>query len=128
MALTIIDTDVLIDAARGDRHAINFLQGLEQQTQLAISVVTHMELIVGCRNQVESAKLELFLRRFLILKLTESISDRAVALLQQFRLSHGLLIADALIGATALEYAEPFLTKNQRDFRFIPGLRLAPYP
>ena len=128
MAFTIIDTDVLIDAARGDAKAIACLQSIEQQSSLAISAVNQMELIVGCRNQVESEKLDLFLRRFQILKITERISDRAIDLLQQDRLSHGLLIADALIGATAIEYGEPFLTKNQRDFRFIIGLNLTPYP
>jgi len=43
-------------------------------------------------------------------------------------LSHGLLIADGLIAATALEYDEAFITKNQRDYRFIPELKLQPYP
>ena len=87
-----------------------------------------MELIVGCRNKAESQSLDAFLSRFQILKITERISDRAVDLLQQYRLTHGLLIADALIGATTLEYNEPFVTKNQRDFRFIAGLNLQPYP
>lgn len=72
--------------------------------------------------------LEIFLRRFQVMKITEPISDRAVDLLTQYRLSHGLLIADALIAATALEHNELFITKNQRDFRFIAGLNLLPYP
>ena len=127
MAFTIIDTDILIDAACGDAHAIARLQRIEQQSSLAISAVTQMELVVGCRNKTESENLAEFLGRFQILKITERISDRAVDLLQQYRLSHGLLIADALIGATALEYSEPFLTKNQRDFRFITDLMLQPY-
>ncbi len=87
-----------------------------------------MELIVGCRNKSELHDLEIFLCRFQVLKITDQISDKAVDLLQQYRLSHGLLIADALIAATALEHGEPFITKNQRDFRFIAGLHLLPYP
>jgi predicted nucleic acid-binding protein len=43
-------------------------------------------------------------------------------------LSHGLLIADGLIAATALALNTPFVTKNQRDYRFIAGLDLRPYP
>ena len=35
---------------------------------------------------------------------------------------------DALIAATALEYGAPFITKNQRDYRFINGLNLLAYP
>jgi predicted nucleic acid-binding protein len=128
VALIIIDTDILIDVGRGDQTAIDCLQRIEQQFQLAISVVTQMELIVGCRNKVELNKLEKFLQYFQCLKLTEQISDRAVNLLGQYRLSHGLLIADALIAATALEYDEEFITKNQRDYRFIDGLKLQFYP
>lgn len=128
MAFTLVDTDILIDAGRGDSDAIACLQRLEQQSILAASAVTQMELIVGCRNKTELHDLDIFLRRFQLLKITDQISDRAVGLLQQYRLSHGLLIADALIAATALEHNEPFITKNQRDFRFIAGLNLLPYP
>lgn len=128
MALIIIDTDILIDIGRGDNTAIACLQSIEQQFQLVISAVTQMELIVGCRNKVELQDLEKFLQHFQILKITEQITDRAVSLLGQYRLSHGLLIADALIAATALEYDEAFITKNQRDYRFIADLKLQPYP
>ena len=85
-------------------------------------------MIVGCRNKTELRDLEKFLSRYQILKITDQISDRAVDLLKQYFLSHGLLIADGLIAATALVHNEAFITKNQRDFRFIRGLNLLPYP
>src|SRR5262245_56395661 len=94
---------------------------MEQQTTLGISVVTQMELMVGCRNKREWRLLERFLRRFRIVTLNEAISDSGVSLLRRYRLSHGLLIADALIAATALTVASPLVTKNQRDYRFIEG-------
>jgi predicted nucleic acid-binding protein len=128
MALTIVDTDILIDVARGDTDAIDCLLRLEQTSPLAISAVTQMELMTGCRNKRELRDLEQFLNRYSILKITGQISDRAIDLLQQYFLSHGLLIADGLIAATALVYDESFITKNQRDFRFITGLNLLPYP
>lgn len=102
VALIVIDTDILIDVGRGDKTAIGCLQHIEQQFQLATSAVTQMELIVGCSNKIELHELEKFLQHFQVLKLTEQITDRAVNLLGQYRLSHGLLIADALIAATAL--------------------------
>ena len=127
MSFLIFDTDILIDVLRGEIDAINFLQTQSKQTQIAISVVTQMELIVGCRNKNELQSLNKFLNKFLLLKITESISDQAVTLLVQYRLSHGLLIADGLIAATALEYNQPFVSKNQRDFKFIAGLNLSTY-
>ena len=128
MALTIVDSDILIDVARGNADAINCLLRLEKGSVLAISAITQLELIVGCRNKAELRDLEKFLRRYQILKITDQISDRAVELVQYYFLSHGLLIADGLIAATALVHNEAFITKNQRDFRFIAGLNLLPYP
>jgi len=128
MALTIVDSDVLIDVARGEADAINCLLHLEQTSTLGISAISQMELIVGCRNKKELQDLEMFLKRFQVLKVTDRISEVAVDLLTQYFLSHRLLIADGLIAATALVYNESFITKNQRDFRFIAGLNLLPYP
>lgn len=128
MPAIIVDTDILIDASRNVNEAIDCLDRLEKSAELAISIVTQMELIVGCRNKVELQRLGRFLNRFRIYKLTEEISDQTIDLLQMYRLSHGLLIADSLIAATAIEYGEPFITKNQRDYQFIAGLNLLAYP
>ena len=128
MAITIVDSDILIDVARGEADAINCLLSLEQASALAISAISQMELIVGCRSKKELQDLEKFLNRYQVLKITDRISDRASDLLTQYFLSHGLLIADGLIAATALIHNEAFITKNQRDFRFIADLNLLPYP
>lgn len=125
---TVIDTDILIDVGRGVGEAVAYLERLETNSQLAISAVTRMELIVGCRNKTELRDLEKFLNRFQLLKISEAVSDQATALLRQYRLSHGLLIADALIAATAMMSNYPLVSKNQRDYRFIDDLNLLPYP
>ena len=124
----IIDTDILIDIGRGDNSALEFLENLEDESVLAISVITEMELIVGCQNKKELRSTDRFLRRFEILKLNEKISNEAVELLRAYRLSHGLLIAVALIAATAIAYNLPFVSKNQKDYHFIEKLNLISYP
>ncbi len=124
----LFDTDVLIDAGRGESEAVDALEQAAESAPLAISTVTEMELIVGCRNKDELVALDQFLRRFDIIPLRPSISEQATALLRTFRLSHGLLIADALIAATALADGVAFISKNQRDYRFIDTLDLLPYP
>lgn len=52
----------------------------------------------------------------------------AVDLLRHYRLSHGLAIPDALIVASALTLDCEFITKNQKDYRFVDGLHLLSYP
>ena len=126
--LILIDTDILIDAGRKVTAAIDYLEQMEQEASLGVSVVTQMELMVGCRNKRELRVLERFLRRFSIVTVNDAIADASVALLRRYRLSHGLLIADAFIAATALTVDSPLVTKNQRDYRFIEGLALLPYP
>ena len=124
----LIDTDVLIDSLRNNAIAANELERLLRHGRMGVSVVTRMELIVGCRDKQALATTQQLLTGLDLVPLNEGISDIADGLVTKFYLSHGLKISDALIGATALYYALPFLTKNQRDFRFIPGLKLLPYP
>ncbi len=126
--VTIIDTDILIDAGRGVQEAVDCLANIKKNSSLAISVVTQMELLVGARNKTELNALDKFFKQFQILKLNEAASDKSVELLETYRLSHGLAIPDSLIAATALSLGVPLISKNQRDYKFIAGLNLLPYP
>lgn len=128
MNVTLVDTDILIDAALDVRAAVDCLDTLENTSVLAVSVITQMELIVGCRNKAELRKMEQFLARFQIVPINEHISSTAVELLLKFRLSHGLLIPDALIAATAIDLDVDFASKNQRDYRFVENIKLLDYP
>ena len=128
MTQMLVDTDVLIDLANNDTIAKTRLKSESQHTNLVISTITVMELTVGCRNKSEMQHLNRFLAQFQIVRVTSQISDRAAQLLQDYYLSHGLLIPDALIAASAIEQQIPLLSKNQRDFRFIQGLNLFAYP
>jgi predicted nucleic acid-binding protein len=125
---TIVDTDIIIDVGRGIPEAVNCMQELKSTSRLAISIVTQMELIVGCANKSELRTLEKFLQQFDVITIDPIISDKAVDLLRLYRLSHCLLIADGLIAATAIIWNYPFISKNQRDYRFIQSLNLLPYP
>jgi predicted nucleic acid-binding protein len=126
--LLIVDTDILIDAGRSVSDALDFLHRWEQEATLCVSTITQMELMVGARNKHELRVIERFLRRFSVIKLDEAISDTAVNLVRQYRLSHGLLMPDALIAATAIVSDEPLATKNRRDYQFISDLKLQAYP
>lgn len=124
----VFDTDILIDAVREDEDALQTLDEAGARSQPTTSVITEMEMVVGCRNKAELSDLQTFLRRFTVVPLSEFISDRAVELLREYRLSHGLLIPDALIAATVQVLGASLISKNRRDYRFIDGLKLLPYP
>jgi len=126
--LVVVDTDILIDASRAVAEALECLDQVEDRSALAVSAVTEMELVVGCRDKRELRALDRFLNRFHVISIEERMSDVAIDSLRRYRLSHGLLVADALIAATALAVDSPFVSKNQRDYRFISGLTLLSYP
>lgn len=53
IGLLLIDTDVLIDYSRGIEKTKGILKTLESDHVLAISVVTQLELMVGCENKAD---------------------------------------------------------------------------
>ncbi len=124
----LVDTDILIDTARGSREALNCLKQLEQHTAIAVSSRSKMELIIACHNKNEFQALERFLNQFQFIQVNEAISDNATELLNQYRASHGLLIADAMIAATALSLSLYLISKDSSQYDFIKGLKILPYP
>lgn len=124
----LVDTDILIDVANNISTAINRLKLEARSLSLVISVITQMELIVGCRNKTELQYLKKFLQDYELIAIDESVSIKATELVENYRLSHGLLIPDALIAATAITRNIPLLSKNQKDYRFILELNLLTYP
>jgi predicted nucleic acid-binding protein len=128
--LTVLDTDVFIDHFRGLAAATAYIQGL-RVTQRATTDVTVMEPYKGAVNREQLTTIVRFLTRNHVTRLPVSAaaSQRAVSLLHDHSLAHGLGIPDALIAAIALEGEHTLVTSNLRHFRFITGLRLeqAPY-
>jgi len=122
MGELLIDTDILIDIGNNDTTAKKRILQESQNQLLVVSTVTVMELTVGCRNKSEFQALNRFLEQFRVIAINRKISEQALKLIQDYALSHGLRIPDALIGATAISYDLPLLSKNQRDYRFISQL------
>ena len=91
---------------------------------IVMSAVTKMELIVGVKNKVDLAILNKQIKRFNILTINQEITSTALKLLEDYRLSHGLTMADSLIAASAIYLRLELFTYNKRDFQFIEGLSL----
>ena len=85
-----------------------------------------MELVQGCRNrqELERLKKDMNRRHAVILPVSETISERAMALVEIHFLGDGLLLADALIASTALEHSLTLSSANSKHFRPIQGLKL----
>ena len=121
--LYLCDTCILIDYLRGKEEARKRLSN-DGTKGLGMSAITYMELMIGARNKNEVIAIKKAFADFEIIELTEAISVKARNLIEKFAKSHGLLIPDALIAATALEFELPLSTLNISDFKFIPNLTL----
>ena len=119
----LIDSDVLVWLTRGH---VGAAQRLHQIDRWRISVVTYIELAQGCRDKAELARLKkgLAARQTEVLPLTPAISQRAAGLVDALALSHGMRLADALIGATAIEHDLTLVTSNIRHFGAVSGLTI----
>lgn len=119
----LVDTDVLIWHLRGYGQAT---QRLDKLGALTLSAVSYLEILQGIRNKAEwvAVKKMLARRGAIILPLTETITQRAILLMESLTLSHGLQMGDALIAATALDHQMPVLTGNVKHFAVVNGLQI----
>jgi predicted nucleic acid-binding protein len=117
----LIDSDVLVWLTRGHLGAAQRLNALKPWR---ISVVTYIELAQGCRDKADLARLKkgLAARQAEIVPITPAISQRAADLIDALALSHGMRLADALIGATAIELEATLITANVKHFSAVAGL------
>lgn len=119
----LIDSDVLIWLTRGHLGAARRLQDV---TPWRISVVTYMELVQGCRDKTELARLKkgLAAHGTEVLQLTPAISERAADVVDLLALSHGMRLADALIASTTIEHELTLLSANAKHFGAVGNLQL----
>ena len=121
--MVLCDTNIFISAFNGRQDTIDQLDriGLEE---IVLSSVTVMELLQGMGNKEELAQMKKKIKYFDVVQIDEAISLKATEFIEIYKLSHGLSIPDAIIGATAIVHQIPLYTYNIRDFDFLPGIIL----
>jgi len=114
----LLDTNILIDVLRGEEVALAWL---EKQPSPKISVITWIEVLVGCRDE-EADSVQAWLQVFPCLSVDAGISRETV----RIRRLHGLKVPDAIILATARSLQLTLATRNSRDFPLALGGVLIP--
>lgn len=122
MAKYLVDTNILIDHLRGNLQVTEFLTTHTS----AISVVTVVELIQGCRNPKELKQVNTLISDFEILYIDYSISQLATNLVSNLYLTHGIKFLDALIAATAIKHQLILKTQESKHFKCIKDLTTLP--
>ena len=119
----LVDTDVAIDFLRRREYARELLELWAGEGLLAISALTHLEIYQGMKTGEEEAT-NTFLDGLMSVAVDVPIARRAGTMLGKLRAKGTTIgIADAIIGATALQLNAPLLTNNVEHYPF-PTLKV----
>jgi predicted nucleic acid-binding protein len=116
----VFDSNVIIDYLNGAKEA---KQEMHLYKNMAISIVTYIEVLVGIKDAQTKKKVKKFLAKFEVINVTQEVADAAIEL----RVKYKLKIPDALVLATAVTQDAILVTRNTKDFAAsIPIVRV-PY-
>ena len=121
--IVLCDTNILIDLSKRKPDVVQHLKSIGTEN-VVVSAISAGEFIFGALNKADLAKILKGLNAIKIIHVDEPISEKGLALIQRYGLSHTLAVPDAFIAATALVHDLPLYTLNRKDFRFIDRLRL----
>jgi hypothetical protein len=119
--VSLIDTDVMVDASRANAGAASYLDSLNDP---AISIITAQELIVGARDKRDLAGIDSLVSAYPVIHIDASIGQLAYDLLKRYAKSDGLRTFDSLIAATAMVRGFQLVSRNRKHFAMIDGLGL----
>lgn len=112
----LLDSNIIIYASQAEYDKLRELIAVQAPLVSAISYIE----VLGYHQLTEAERVyfDAFFQAATILPISEAIIEQATKLRQLRKMSLG----DALIGATALVHDLKILTRNQKDFNWIPNL------
>jgi len=121
---TIIDTGIVIRHLRNDNRANQLLDYAESKGDIKVSVITLMEILIGCRSKEEEDNSLLLFDRVLPVSANSEIAAKAALLIKKYPEVFGKGIQrgapDAIIAATAWNENRVLITLNTRQFAKVP--------
>lgn len=115
----LLDNNVISQILKGNQTVANYVVGLD----FAICAIVYIETLQGSITNAQKRTIKKLIDNFPLLLITPEVSRRAFKLIDNYSNSHGLLLADALIAATALVNDLTIVTYNVDDFKFVQNLK-----
>lgn len=135
--MTILDTDTVTLYALGHEKVGAKINGLGGPEQFAVTVITRMEILRGRFDSLlkaaDEGQLRLAMQRFLEAQemlnsfLTLPVNDEATqkfSELQKHKKAKKMRRADMLIACIVLAHDALLVTRNVKDYKDVPGLRI----
>ena len=126
--MILLDSDVMINLFREYPPAKKWFDSIDDSEIMSLSSFVVMELIQGCRNNLQLEKLQRDLAFYETVWLESENCEQALDVFIKYFLSHNAGLVDMLVGMTAMSLGVPLHTFNEKHYRFIPGLKtIQPY-
>jgi predicted nucleic acid-binding protein len=114
----LFDSNIVIYAQKPEHGD---LRQLIAKNRATVSAITCLEVLGYHRLTEDDRKdFEAFFASTTILPISDEVLQQAIKLRQTKKMSLG----DAIIAATALVFDETLVTRNAKDFAWVPGLKL----
>ncbi|MBX7174120.1 MAG: PIN domain-containing protein [Pyrinomonadaceae bacterium] len=113
------DTNIFSQIFKGNAQLKTYIE----TTGAVICSTIYIENIQGSKSNQEKRVIKKYLDNFSLLLIDTDTSQLAIELIDKYSNTHGLLLGDAQIAATALENDLTILTYNVADFKFIQNLK-----
>ncbi|MUG95718.1 PIN domain-containing protein [Scytonema sp. UIC 10036] len=114
----LLDSNIIIYAAQPENGR---LREFVAEHEPKVSALSYVETLGYHRlTEIEQQFLEEFFSVSLVIPISQTVLEQAVALRQTRRMSLG----DAIIAGTALSHNLKLVTRNIKDFQWIEGLQL----
>jgi len=124
----LLDTGIVIRHLRNDKRAHDLLDFLEDNGKISVSVITYLEILIGCQPR-EEASTRIFFERIPSLAVIQEVAQKASSLIKKYPSVFGKQIGrgtpDALIAATAWQRQATLVTLNTRQFAKVPIAEVA---
>jgi tRNA(fMet)-specific endonuclease VapC len=126
MSLTLLDTNICIYVIKARPPEVLARFNAFEPGELAVSVITALELTVGARQASQTAyarRVDALLSRLEVLPLLPAVAEAYAGTRLDLQ-ARGELIGpmDLLIAAHALSLGATLVTNNEREFRRVSGL------
>ena len=120
----LIDTNILIYFLQGDKVAVSFLKKILDD-ELCISLINKIEVLsFPDLSKDEEKEINKFLLNFATLNIDDIIAEETIKIRKKYKLKLG----DALICATSIMHDTILVSRNEKDFIKVKGLKfLNPY-
>lgn len=120
----LIDTNILIYFLQGEEVALSFFKNIMDK-ELCISLINKIEVLAfPDLSENEEMEIKQFLLNFITLNVDDPVAEETIRIRKMYKLKLG----DALISATSIMHDAVLVSRNEKDFSKVDGLKfLNPY-